>query len=144
MNQEILDFLKTQKIGVLAVEMLDGSPHGATVHFAYLEDPLMFFFETSRDYRKSEPLFGREKSRASLVIGTDESVMKSFQIDGEVRLVKENEKELFEKIYFGRFPEKKAKQGPSTVSFVFIPTWWRYTDWRHAEGKFIVTSEAKG
>jgi len=38
-DKKILDYLKDQRVGVLAVEMLDGSPHGATVHFAHTEDP---------------------------------------------------------------------------------------------------------
>nr|MBP7804743.1 hypothetical protein [Candidatus Paceibacterota bacterium] len=78
MNQAILDYLNAQRVAVLAIEMMDGSPHGATVHFAYNENPFVFYFETNRNYKKSEPLFGREKSRASLVIGTSETDMKTF------------------------------------------------------------------
>ena len=79
MRKAILDFLKTERTGVLAVEMLDGSPHGATVHFANCEGPFVFYFETNRDYRKSEALLGRPKSRASFVIGIDENIMKTLQ-----------------------------------------------------------------
>ncbi len=59
MRQEILDYLKTQRVGVLAVEMLDGAPHGATVHFAYSEEPFVLYFETSRDYRKAQPILAK-------------------------------------------------------------------------------------
>ena len=87
MNKEALEFLKKERVGVLSVEMMDGSPHGATVHYAHTEDPLIFYFETYREYRKAEPLFGREKTRASFVVGSDESNMKTLQLDGEVCLL---------------------------------------------------------
>jgi hypothetical protein len=43
MNKEILDYIKSQRVCVLAVEMMDSSPHAATVHFAHMDNPLMFF-----------------------------------------------------------------------------------------------------
>jgi len=144
MPQEILDYIKSQRVGVLAIEMLDGSPHGATIHFAHAETPLQFFFETSKDYRKSEPLFGRATSRASFVIGTDESNMKTLQMDGETRLITETEKDLFDATYFGKFPAKKEKNyGTPQVYFCFTPTWWRFTDWTNPKGKTILNSEQK-
>ncbi len=136
---EILDFLNTQKVCVLAVEMLDGSPHAATVHFAHSEDPLMFFFETYREYRKAEPILHNKETRASLVVGTDEATVKTFQLDGIVRQLKPEEIEHYDAIYFGKFPKKKEKsKDPKFLTFVFIPTWWRFTDF--SEGKKILTS----
>ncbi|HEV8601626.1 MAG TPA: pyridoxamine 5'-phosphate oxidase family protein [Patescibacteria group bacterium] len=141
MNQEILDYIKSQRIAVLAVEMMDGSPHAATVHFANTEDPLVFYFETHRDYRKSEPLYGRETTRASLVIGFDESNVKTLQLDGEVRLLKKEEKKIFDEVYLGKFPQKKDKAVDlKAVMFCFIPSWWRFTDWTKPGGKIILSS----
>lgn len=145
MPKEILDYLNTKRVGVLAVEMLDGSPHAATVHFAYDEDSGLFLFETDRRYRKSEPLFGKEATRASFVIGFEETNTKTLQLDGIAQLVKtEAGKELFEKVYYGKFPEKaeKAKKlGDNWVSFSFKPTWWRFTVWTEDKGKVIISSE---
>jgi general stress protein 26 len=141
MQQEIQDFISSQRVGVLAVEMLDGSPHGATVHFAHSADPLEFYFETNRDYRKSEPLYGREISRATFVIGTDETAMKTLQLDGEVMLLKPEEQALFDSAYLGKFPEKaKKSQDPKSIFFKFTPRWWRFTDFKTPEGKKITTS----
>jgi general stress protein 26 len=141
MKQEILDYLKTQRIGVLAVEMLDGSPHAATVHFAHTDDPFVFYFETYRDYRKAESLYGRDVTRASFVVGSDESNMKTFQLDGIVQLLKPDERTLFDAVYLGKFPEKKKKaDDPKFVFFKFIPSWWRFTDWITPQGKIILTS----
>lgn len=144
MKPEILEYINSQRICVLAIEMLDGSPHAATVHFAHQNTPLMFYFETSKAYRKCEPLFGRVESRASVVIGSDENNMKTLQMDGIVKIVTEEEKENFKKVYFGKFPNKIAKSyGSENVYFSFIPTWWRFTDWTGPNSKVIICSEDK-
>jgi uncharacterized protein YhbP (UPF0306 family) len=142
MNQEILDYLETQTVCAFSVQMLDGSPHAATVHFAHSEKPFMFFFETDRNYRKSEALLGKEITKACLVIGVDEKNKKTFQADGEARLLKPDEEKLFQEIYLGKFPAKKKKQvDPNALFFVFIPTWWRFTDYTKPEGRVIFTSD---
>ena len=144
MINEITEYLKTQKVGVLAVEMLDGSPHGATVHFAYKEDPFAFYFETYRDYRKSEALFGRDKTRATFVVGTDELTTCTFQLDGIVELIKPEEVSIYEEVYFSKFPKKKEKsKDPKFVTFKFTPKWWRFTDWKAKDGKLVLVSDTK-
>ncbi len=142
MNQSILAYIKTQRVGVLAVEMLDGSPHAATVHFAHTEDPLVFYFETYQEYRKAEALLGRDKSRASFVIGSDESNMKTVQIDGTIELLKPEEMGMYDKIYFAKFPNKLEKYHEKKfLCFKLLPTWWRFTDWTNPQGKIVLTSE---
>jgi uncharacterized protein YhbP (UPF0306 family) len=124
--------------------MMDGSPHGSTLHFAINENPLTFLFKTSRSYRKCEPLFGKEITRASIVVGVDETNMRTLQIDGEARLIKAEEQELFNKNYYNKFPEKMKSTpdpDPDAVKFSFTPTWWRYTDWTGPEGKLIIASD---
>ena len=139
MDQNIIDFLNTQEIGVLAVEMMDGSPHGATVHFAYGTDPFVFCFQTNREYKKSEALLGRLASRATFVV-TDAGVMKSMQMDGEVSIAAD--RAAFDKIYFEKFPKKLAKaDNPNNLYFTFTPKWWRYTDFKNPNGKLIIKSE---
>ncbi|MBP6060454.1 MAG: pyridoxamine 5'-phosphate oxidase family protein [Candidatus Pacebacteria bacterium] len=145
MPQEVIDFIHSQSLSVLAVEMLDGSPHGATVHVAFGEFPPTFFFETHRPYRKCEALFGREKSRATLVIGFNEDDRRTLQVDGEVQLIStDDERLLYNKIYFKKFPKKKeTSNDPKFVFFSMTPTWWRYTDWQAPGGKKIISSEDK-
>ncbi len=142
MPNEILEFLKEEQVGVLAVEMMDGSPHAATVHFAHTAHPLIFYFETYREYRKCEALFGREKSRASFVVGCNEDSKKTLQLDGVVELIKTEEKEKYDQVYFGKFPNKKEKSiDPKFVFFKFTTTWWKFTDFRAVGGKKILLSE---
>lgn len=143
MQQEILDYLKTQRTCVLAVEMMDGAPHAATVHFAHRDNPFVLYFETNRTYRKAQPLFGKKETRASVVVGSTESNMQTLQLDGIIRLITPEEKETYESTYLGKFPEKKEKsQRPDFVRFLFVPSWWRFTDWTGREKK-ILTSDDK-
>jgi len=142
MDQSVIDFLNKQRVSVLALEMLDGSPHAATVHFAYTDSPLHFYFETNTTYRKAEPLFGKSETRSSLVIGTAEDKMQTLQMDGIARLIKDDEMSTYANVYLGKFPEKREKsQNSEFVRFLFIPTWWRFTDWTGPEGKKILTSK---
>ncbi len=145
MRKEVLDFIHTQRIAVLAVEMLDGAPHAATVHFASNKDASVFYFETYRPYRKAEALFGRAKSRASLVVGFSEADMRTLQIDGEIRLLEtELEKKQFEEFFLEKFPNMKVKMPrPDFIPFLLVPTWWRYTDWTGSNGKIVYNSETE-
>lgn len=139
MNQNILDYIKSQRIGVLAVELLDGSPHAATVHFAHSEEPLTFIFLTHNTYKKSEALLQKGVVRGSFVVGVDEDNMKTLQVDGEVSLV---DGQTIKDIYFAKFPNKKEKYSTENDIFLVLkPTWWRFTDWTAPEGKTIITSE---
>lgn len=141
MRQEILDYLKTEKVGVLAVEMLDGSPHAATVHFAHTEDPFIFFFETYPDSRKAQPILAKESVRASFVVGSNEKSTKTLQLDGTVQALKASEETFFREVYLSKFPEKGQKaSGKKYLLFLFTPTWWRFTDWKAPEGKLIFSS----
>lgn len=139
MNQKVLEYIETQRVCVLAVEMPDGSPHSATVHFAAEPDGSRFYFWTLPESRKVESLHVRPSSRASVVIGFDEANMKTLQMDGVVEFVAEENREHFDSIYFGKFPDKVGKF-PDAVAVVFSPTWWRFTDWTTPQGRVVMTS----
>ncbi len=142
--QNIFEYLKTQRTGVLALEMLDGSPHAATLHFAHSENPLIFYFQTHSESRKAEPILNNKITKATFVVGANESEMKTLQIDGIVELIKPEEKEAYTQVYLGKFPEKLEKSNnPKFISFKLTPTWWRFTDFKTPEGKKIWCSEDK-
>ena len=140
MPQEILDYLQENRVCVFAIEMMDGSPHAATVHFANTPEPV-FVFETEKGYRKAEALEGREVSRATLVVGSNEGNMRTLQLDGQAQLLQDAS---LKDLYLTKFPEKKSKlDDPKVIMFSFSPTWWRFTDWTHPKGKTITTSDGK-
>jgi uncharacterized protein YhbP (UPF0306 family) len=134
-NSEIIEFLSTQKTCVLAVQMPDGAPHAATVHFAFVGEPLTFIIMTNPESRKHEAFVGG-KAKASLVVGTNFGDEKTFQMDGEVAL---SDNQEFLNLYHERFP-KAAHVFKKDVLFTFTPTWWRYTDWGKEPEKRIITS----
>lgn len=141
-TDEIVTYLDEERIGVLAVEMLDGSPHAATVHYSYDATENIFYFETYKDYRKAEPILKGIDVRVSFVVGVNESKMKTLQMDGVVKLVDTDGLKNFEENYFAKFPNKLEKyKAGGFVCFSFAPTWWRFTDWTSPTGKFITDSE---
>jgi hypothetical protein len=138
MPNEVYDFLDSQRVGVVSVEMEDGSPHGATVHFAYQKEPFTLVVLTDRKSGKMLPITGDKNTRASVVVGTDEQTMMTLQLDGVASLPGTKD---FEKVYFAKFPEKEEKFDSSTdIFFVFTPTWWRYTNYKDPGGKQILSS----
>jgi hypothetical protein len=137
---QLCAFLASQRVGVLAVQMLDGTPHGATVHFAHTEDPLVFTFETDRRYRKFEPLAAGAAVPATFVTGFEEGESRTAQFDGVAQVIDAGDP-LIER-YLEKFPEKRTKyQGKHVVWLTFTPRWWRYTDWTSPEGKTIYNSD---
>lgn len=139
---EALNYLSDKRVGVLAVEMRDGAPHAATVHFCHVGEEPVFIFETSRHYRKAEPILEGGEVRASFVVGfTEGPTEKTLQFDGTVRLLTEEDAHL-RAAYLAKFPEKEAKAAdPDNIFFRFVPTWWRFTDWGAPGGKTIYLSD---
>lgn len=141
MNSEILNFIKNQRICVFGIEMMDGSPHAATLHYALQGDPLTFIFQTEKSYRKSEPLFGKKISRATLVIGTNEGDMRTFQADGNAELFTDDN---LREVYLNKFPKnREGANDPEVVFFVFTPILWKFSDYTKSEGKTVYTSDGK-
>lgn len=145
MPKEILDYIQTQKICVLAVEMPDGSPHAATLHFAYSDKTGEFCFMTDKESRKYESLLSKNATRASVVVGFDEANKKTFQLDGELRYVASESDQIFYKeTYAGKFSKKaEACDDEENGRLIFKPTWWRFTDSTTPEGKKILLSTDK-
>ncbi len=136
MEIEVVKFVEDQRVGVLAVAMEDGSVHGATVHFAHVKDPLTFVFLISPKSKKAEPLLLAE-SPASFVIGTDEGTMKTMQIDGMAQITESAE---LRSAYFAKFPDKLEKF-PDGILIALTPSWWRFTDMKHPDGRKVLSSE---
>ncbi len=142
MKPEILEYLSSQRVCVIAVEMPDGSPHAATVHFAHIVDPLTFIVLTEKTYRKAEPLFQKDTVRASVVVGTqEEKEIKTLQLDGIASLTNDP---AYIRAYYEKFKDKNREElEEGDIFFIFTPTWWRFTDWSRPEGKTIITSDGK-
>ncbi len=142
MQAEILSYLNTQSVGVLALERTDGSPHAAVLHYVYSTTLNALLFETHKDSRKADLLISKNTTRASFVLGTDESTKTILQIDGVVHVLTQEERVIFEQEYIGKFQKKAEKvKDENIICFKFIPTWWRFIDWSSPEGKKVLASQ---
>ena len=141
MKLEIFEYVDNQRVCVVALEMIDGAPHAATVHYAHVNEPLTFIIQTNPHSRKCEPLLANTPVRASLVVGLVEvagSKEKTFQLDGEAQMIEKNDPLV--KVYLDKFPEKAGKWAED-IFFKVTPKWWRFTDWSKLEGKTIFSSD---
>jgi Pyridoxamine 5'-phosphate oxidase len=141
MKAEILEYISNQRVCVVALEMPDGSPHAATVHYAHIGDPFTIIIQTSPKSRKYEPLLAHKSVRASVVIGLAEVAggkEKTFQLDGDAQVLDKNN--LLVKTYLDKFPEKIGKWSED-IFLTVTPKWWRFTDWSKSEGKTVFNSD---
>lgn len=138
--QHVISYIESNRVCVLAVQMPDGTPHAATVHYAYDAAHGVFIFETYHEYRKMEAFAATGNTRASLVIGSNEGDMRTLQIDGAAQLLSASDAHV--DFYMKTFSEKQGKyEAQKLVFFTVSPTWWRFTDWTHPDGKRVECSE---
>jgi len=134
-SADLLEFLENERVCVFAVQMENGSPHAATVHFAYTPNPMGFVIQTSPSSRKAECFRLKEEAQVSLVVGFVEppdGSDRTFQLNGKARIV--NPHGELANLYLDKFHEKKGKW-PSDIFLSIEPSWWRFSDWTNSGGK---------
>ena len=138
MKENILNFIKSQRIVVLAVPNLDGSPHAAIMHFAHSDEPLQFIILTAHDSKKCKNLVENGTCKASLVLGTSEAEMKTMQLDGDLTFTEDT---ALMDAYFAKFPEKWEKYSPGghDTFLIFTPTWWKFSDYKNPDPTHRIT-----
>lgn len=120
------DFLKTQKLGVLGTIGPDVVPQSALVGIA-VTPQLEILFDTVRGSRKYPNLMARPE--CSFVIGGWGSREQTVQYEGAAEELKSPDLEAYREIYFGTFPDGRARMSwPGIVWFVVRPRWIRYSD----------------
>lgn len=136
----VISYIEHNRVCVLAVQMPDGTPHAATVHYAYDAEHNLFVCETYHEYRKMEAFAATGSTRVSVVIGSTEGDMRTLQIDGIAQLLTAPHAHI--DLYMHTFPEKQGKyEAQKLVFFTASPMWWRFTDWTHPDGKRVECSE---
>lgn len=126
-----MEFLRENRIGVIATLLPDGAPHGATVHYAQTEGVLRLYVLTERSSRKCSGLLEGGVKRASFVIGFVEGGA-TLQFDGAVRLITDaTEFENAKQVYRSKFDTKdEFFADPDAVLLELTPDWWQFTDYR--------------
>ncbi len=126
MNKDgLVEFLSSQRLGVLGTIAPDGSPQSALVGIA-VTDRLEIVFDTLRTTRKYRNLM--TNPAASLVAGWSGEI--TLQYEGEAREPVGAELAAYQAIYFETWPECRAHlEWPEITHFVVTPKWVRYSDY---------------
>ncbi len=130
MNQEVIDFLKRERVCSLTT-MVDGAPYSSAMHFSFNEDPLKLYFSTKSDSKKCKSIIDIGKTQAAVAIGFSETEWLTLQMEGEVKVVPDEDLGEIKISHYARHPEsQKFENDPKTVFLEFTPTWWKYSDFK--------------
>ena len=142
MDSKILDFITSHRVCSLTTLLKDGSPHAGALHYSHKSKPLEFYFSTENTSHKTQALLDGKFTKASVVIGFSEQEWITLQMDGEIKVIVDNDElQSIHAIHYAKIPDaKQYKDYPATLFLKFIPTWYRYTDY-NTKPPLIITSE---
>ncbi len=123
--RDVVDFMRTQKHGVVATVTDSGEPQAAVVGYA-VSDALELVFDTLGDTRKAGNL--RKRPRLALTMW-DEPKARTVQYEGVADEPKGKELERCKELYFASFPDgREREQWPGITWFRVKPRWVRHSD----------------
>ena len=122
----ILDYLKTQLLGVLATVSEDGRPQAALVAVTELPD-LSVIFGTANTTRKYANL--QREQRIAITVGHDVEVGVTVQYEGVAAELSGEELERYRARHLTKNPRAKKFAFSDTQRFFKVrPTWIRYSN----------------
>ena len=127
-REELYDFIRGRRYGVVASRAEDGAPQSALVGIA-VSPSLEIYFDTLAGTRKAQNL--RRDPRVSLVIGWDDET--SVQLDGIADEPKDDGLAALKAIYFAAWPDGPTRESwPGITWFRVRPRWARFSDFNRA------------
>ncbi len=131
-RDEILAFVRSQKLGVVSTVNAEGAPQSAVVGYA-ATDAFELVFDTLGDTRKAVNLRARDAVSFALWSGE-----RTVQIDGIADEPSGDELGRLRDAYLSVWPDGRERMAWPGITWVRItPTWIRYTDF--GAGPLIVT-----
>lgn len=127
MDQKVIDFLTSERVGSLAIVMPDGTSNAAAMHFVYSDG--VIYFSTHVNSKKVE---GLTTAKASVTFGFSEKDWITLQMNGILEKTT-SAKDLI----LAKYPENAKHMDETVVFLKFTPTWWRYTDFKTNPPTFI-------
>lgn len=125
-RQDIVDFVRTCALGVVATQGPNGHPQAALVMIAVTERAEIIF-DTGRDSRKYANL--QRSPQIAIVVGWDDEV--TLQLEGTARIVTGAEVGHYAPIYLAQHPEAAEREPLSSIVMVVVtPHWARLSDLR--------------
>ena len=139
MNEDILEFLKSNNISVVSVVRPDGSVHAAALHFSNNIEGTEFYFATTRGSRKVEGVVDGGSAKSSIVVGFKEEEMITLQMDGTIKAAIDSaDKEKVKSAHYIKHPHgKDYADHPDTLHLIFTPDWWRFSKLKEKPPVFI-------
>lgn len=132
MDSSILKFVTSERVCVLSVCMPNGTPHSASMHFSSQTEPFTIIIGTEKTTKKVQGLLNGQLTKASVVVGFDDTQMKTLQMDGTIKLITDGTAlNTVHRVHYAKHPgAEKYKDLPDTCFLVFTPAWWRYSDFK--------------
>ncbi|HKN24860.1 MAG TPA: pyridoxamine 5'-phosphate oxidase family protein [Candidatus Acidoferrum sp.] len=122
---EVLRFMKSERLAVLATVGDDRRPEAALMGFAVTPE-LEIIFDTVKTSRKYPNL--KKNPRVAWVIGCSTEI--TVQYEGVAEELEGEELVKYKKTYFATFPDGPARENwPGITYFVVRPKWLRYCDY---------------
>ena len=126
---EVVDFMRTQKHGVVASTNDAVEPQAAVVGYA-VSDALELVFDTLGDTRKAQNL--RKRPRLALTMW-DEAKARTVQYEGDADEPKGDELARYKALYLSVFPDGREREAwPNITWFRVTPRWVRHSDFSGA------------
>ena len=128
---DLAKFLKTEPAATIALPIdEEGTIHAASLLYSHVEEPLRFYFVTSKNTEKCQLLLERGSLPAACVVGTGRGTDCTLQMRGIVRIVdKEGYDQELDAYYKKRGDHHDDIVDPVNVLLEFTPAWARYTDY---------------
>lgn len=121
---DVYHFLAKETLGVLGTLSAEGRPQSALVGVA-VTPQLEIVFDTVKSSRKYRNL--TMNPAASFAIGWAGEC--TVQLEGDAHQPEGSELELYQQVYFARWPDGPARLSwPGITYFVVRPRWIRYSD----------------
>jgi general stress protein 26 len=138
-RDELVWFLRRNRLAVQASAAPDGSPQAAVVGFA-VSDDLEIVFDTVETTRKSLNL--RADPRIALVIGWDDAI--TVQIEGLADFPAGAELTRLQECYFRVYPDGRDRLSWPGITHVRVrPMWVRYSDFTQEPPHVVEVSAAQ-
>jgi general stress protein 26 len=123
--EEVIQFMKSERLAVLATVSEDQEPEAALMGFA-VTPGLEIIFDTVKSSRKYPNL--KKNPRVAWVIGCSTEI--TVQYEGVAEELEGEELAKYKKTYFAAFPDGPARESwPGITYFVVRPKWVRYCDY---------------
>lgn len=123
--EEVFEFMKNERLAVLATVGEDQKPEAALMGFAVTPE-LEIVFDTVKSSRKYPNL--KKNPHVAWVIGCTTEV--TVQYEGVAEELEGEELTRYKKVYFAASPDGPARESwPGITYFVVRPKWVRFCDY---------------